>query len=202
MPARSTCLVGQRRPARHRQARELLPTRSPRAARQPRGAHAAGPRAAPGDGGARRGPPGLRRLALGQGARARAPRSTRRPSSGCAASRSACARTCAGTGVGVSIVSPGFDPRRRDVRRLGRKAPPGLGTTHAGAGRRAPWCGRSSATSVEIAVAPVRQRALAHIGMCAPGLAVPRRGRGAATEGRGRGRRGTGGQAVRRFDRR
>ena len=53
------------------------------------------------------GPPRLHLLDLRARPRYRAARCTRRPSSACAASRSRCARTCWGTGVGVSVVCPG-----------------------------------------------------------------------------------------------
>ena len=115
-PARRPRRARRRREARRRGRRGRHPRRQRRAARrglahrlqrrggdarparQPRGADADGPGALPGDGRARLRPPRLHLLALGQGGRARAPRSTTRPSSACAASRSACAPTSARRG--------------------------------------------------------------------------------------------------------
>jgi short-subunit dehydrogenase len=77
----------------------------------------------------------------------------------------------AGTGVGVSIVSPGFVRDAGMFAKSGSTSTAGLGTTTpervAGAVVRA-----VERNPVEVAVAPIRQRALAHIGMAIPGLAV------------------------------
>ena len=62
------------------------------------------------------------------------PRSTRRRSSGCAGSRSGCARTCAPTASGVSVILPGLHPRGRDVRGLAGDAAAGRGHAVAGGG--------------------------------------------------------------------
>jgi short-subunit dehydrogenase len=77
----------------------------------------------------------------------------------------------AGTGVGVSIVSPGFVRGAGMFVKSGAKTTAGLGTTTpervAEAVVRA-----AERNAVEVAVAPIRQRALAHIGMAVPRLAV------------------------------
>jgi short-subunit dehydrogenase len=77
----------------------------------------------------------------------------------------------AGTGAGVSIVSPGFVRGAGMFAKSGARSTAGLGTTTpervAAAVVRA-----VERNPVEVAVAPIRQRALAHIGMAAPRLAV------------------------------
>jgi short-subunit dehydrogenase len=77
----------------------------------------------------------------------------------------------AGTGAGVSIVSPGFVRGAGMFAKSGARSTAGLGTTTpervAAAVVRA-----VERNPVEIAVAPIRQRVLAHIGMAVPGLAV------------------------------
>lgn len=77
----------------------------------------------------------------------------------------------AGTGVGVSIVSPGFVRDAGMFAKSGAKSTAGLGTTTpervAAAVVRA-----VERNPVEVAVAPIRQRALAHIGLAVPALAV------------------------------
>ena len=77
----------------------------------------------------------------------------------------------ASRGVGVSLVSPGFIRDAGMFADSGAKPPPGLGTATpqqvAAAVVRA-----ISDDRVELAVAPLRQRALAHIGMLSPSLAL------------------------------
>jgi short-subunit dehydrogenase len=77
----------------------------------------------------------------------------------------------AGTGAGVSIVSPGFVRGAGMFAKSGARSTAGLGTTTpervAAAVVRA-----VERNPVEVAVAPIRQRVLAHIGMAVPGLAV------------------------------
>lgn len=74
-------------------------------------------------------------------------------------------------GVGVSIVSPGFIREAGMFAESGAKSPPGLGTSSpeqvAEAVVRA-----IEANKTEIAVAPARQRFLAHFGLASPGIAV------------------------------
>jgi short-subunit dehydrogenase len=77
----------------------------------------------------------------------------------------------ASRGVGVSLVSPGFIRDAGMFADSGAKPPPGLGTATpqqvAAAVIRA-----IEGDRVELAVAPLRQRALAHIGMLSPRVAV------------------------------
>ena len=61
-------------------------------------------------------------------------------------------------GVGVSLVSPGLHPRRRDVRRVGGADPGRARHLHPERGRRRGGAGRSSANKVEVVVAPLQQR--------------------------------------------
>ena len=77
----------------------------------------------------------------------RAPRSTRRRSSGCAGSRSRCARTWRTHGVGVSCVLPGFVRDAGMFADSGASLPPGVGTVDARGGRRRRSSARSSATA-------------------------------------------------------
>jgi short-subunit dehydrogenase len=76
-----------------------------------------------------------------------------------------------GTGVGVSIVSPGFVREAGMFAASGAKPPPPMGTT-------TPEKVASAVVTAierdrpEIAVAPLPDRALAHFGLAAPGLAV------------------------------
>lgn len=74
-------------------------------------------------------------------------------------------------GVGVSLISPGFIREAGMFAESGAKSPPGLGTSTpeevAAATVRA-----IEADRVEIAVAPARQRFLAHFGLASPSLAV------------------------------
>ena len=89
-----------------------------------------------GDGRARPRPPRVRLLAVGQGGERRAARSTRRRSSGCAGSRSGCARTCATRGVGVSTVFPGFISDAGMFHESGAKLPRLRGDADARGRRR------------------------------------------------------------------
>jgi short-subunit dehydrogenase len=77
----------------------------------------------------------------------------------------------AGTGVGASVVSPGFVREAGLFADSGAAPPPGLGTTTpkkvAAAVVRAIEQDRH-----EVGVAPVRQRALAHLALANPGFAV------------------------------
>jgi short-subunit dehydrogenase len=77
----------------------------------------------------------------------------------------------AAQGVGVSIVSPGFIREAGMFAESGAKSPPGLGTSTpeevAKAAVRA-----IEVNKTEIAVAPARQRFLAHFGLTSPGIAV------------------------------
>jgi len=77
----------------------------------------------------------------------------------------------AGTGVGASLVSPGFIREAGMFADSGAKSPPGMGTS-------AP---QEVATAVvkaiehnkvEVAVAPLMQRTLAHVGLATPGLSL------------------------------
>lgn len=74
-------------------------------------------------------------------------------------------------GVGVSLVSPGFIREAGMFAESGASSPPGLGTSTpqevAAATVRA-----IEADKAEIAVAPARQRFLAHFGLTSPGIAV------------------------------
>ena len=76
-----------------------------------------------------------------------------------------------GTGVGVSIVSPGFVREAGMFADAGAKPPPGMGTTTP------EKVAAAVVTAIrrdkhEIAVAPLADRALTHLGLTAPGLAV------------------------------
>ena len=73
------------------------------------------------------------------------------------------------SGVGVSIVSPGFIREAGMFATSGAKPPPGLGTSSP------EEVGAAVVRAIErnkqeVAVAPLRQRALAHVGLAAPGL--------------------------------
>ncbi len=76
-----------------------------------------------------------------------------------------------GSGVGSSIVAPGFIREAGLFADAGAKAPPGLGTSTPEAVGAA-VLRAIERDSVEVTVAPVRQRALAHLALAAPGLAV------------------------------
>jgi short-subunit dehydrogenase len=74
-------------------------------------------------------------------------------------------------GVGVSLVSPGFIREAGMFADSGAKAPPGMGTA------RPDQVGAAvvkaiEADRVEIAVAPLHQRFMAHAGMVSPSVAV------------------------------
>jgi short-subunit dehydrogenase len=74
-------------------------------------------------------------------------------------------------GVGVSLVSPGFIREAGMFADAGAKPPPGMGTGTpeqvAGAVAKA-----IEKDKVELVVAPLRQRALAHIALASPGVSV------------------------------
>jgi short-subunit dehydrogenase len=74
-------------------------------------------------------------------------------------------------GVGVSLVSPGFIREAGMFADAGAKAPPGLGTGTpeqvAAAVVRA-----IVEDKVEVTVGPLRQRALAHLGLASPSIAI------------------------------
>jgi short-subunit dehydrogenase len=76
----------------------------------------------------------------------------------------------ASKGVGVSLVSPGFIREAGMFADAGAKPPPGLGTgtpQQVGAG----VVKAIAQDKLEVTVAPLRQRALAHIGLASPGIA-------------------------------
>src|SRR5215208_2791315 len=77
----------------------------------------------------------------------------------------------AGTGVGVSLVVPGFIRDSGMFAESGAKPPPGMGTSSpqdvAAAVVKA-----IERDKVEVAVAPLRQRALAHLGLASPRVAM------------------------------
>ena len=74
-------------------------------------------------------------------------------------------------GVGVSIVSPGFIRDAGMFADSGAKSPAGLGTSTPEQVAKA-TLHAIEADKVEIAVAPTRQRFLAHFGLVSPGIAV------------------------------
>jgi short-subunit dehydrogenase len=74
-------------------------------------------------------------------------------------------------GVGVSIVSPGFIREAGMFAESGAKSPPGLGTSTPEEVAKA-TVRAIEADKVEIAVAPTRQRFLAHFGLASPSVAV------------------------------
>jgi len=74
-------------------------------------------------------------------------------------------------GVGVSLVSPGFVREAGMFAEAGAPLPPGLGTA------RPEQVGEAVVTAieknrVEVTVAPLQQRALAHFGMVSPSVSV------------------------------
>jgi short-subunit dehydrogenase len=76
-----------------------------------------------------------------------------------------------GTGVGVSIVSPGFIRDSGMFADAGAKAPPGMGTSspeEVAAG----VIKAIERDKMEVAVAPLRQRALAHFALANPSTAL------------------------------
>jgi short-subunit dehydrogenase len=76
-----------------------------------------------------------------------------------------------GTGVGVSIVAPGFIREAGMFADSGAKPPPGMGTSTprevAAAVVKA-----IERNKVEVAVAPLQTRALAHLGLASPRVAM------------------------------
>jgi short-subunit dehydrogenase len=74
-------------------------------------------------------------------------------------------------GIGVSLVSPGFIREAGMFAESGAKSPAGLGTSSPEEVARA-TVRAIEADKVEIAVAPTRQRFLAHFGLASPGIAV------------------------------
>jgi short-subunit dehydrogenase len=73
-------------------------------------------------------------------------------------------------GVGVSLVSPGFIREAGMFADAGAKPPPGMGTgTPEQVG--AAVLSAIARDRLEVTVAPIRQRALAHIGLVSPGIA-------------------------------
>ena len=182
----------QRRPARRRGGSTSFTPERGRAgaARQPRGADAAGAGALPGDGRARR--------AATSSSSPRSPASRRRPR---ASIYNATKFGLRGFALGLRAdldrtasasrsSRPGSSATRGCSPTSGAKPPPGMGTAHAGSRWRAAWCRAIERDKVEVAVAPLRQRALAHLGLVSPGARRARRR--AATrraEGGGRGRR-------------
>jgi short-subunit dehydrogenase len=77
----------------------------------------------------------------------------------------------AGTGVGASIVSPGFVREAGMFADSGAKAPAGMGTTTPEA-VAAGVVRAIERDKHEVAVAPRRLRAVAHLGLATPGLAI------------------------------
>ncbi len=75
------------------------------------------------------------------------------------------------SGVGVSVVSPGFVREAGMFADSGAKPPPGMGTTKP-AKVAAAVAKAIAQDKHEIVVAPMTDRALTHIGLMAPGLAV------------------------------
>jgi short-subunit dehydrogenase len=74
-------------------------------------------------------------------------------------------------GVGVSLLSPGFIRDAGMFAEAGAKSPAGLGTgTPEQVGAAAVKAIEKN--KVEVTVAPLRQRALAHIGMASPSIAI------------------------------
>jgi short-subunit dehydrogenase len=83
-------------------------------------------------------------------------------------------------GVGVSIVSPGFIREAGMFADSGAKPPPGLGTSTPE--RVAAGVVRAiERDKVEVAVAPIRQRALAHLGLATPRISVRAQSGGTAS---------------------
>jgi len=74
-------------------------------------------------------------------------------------------------GIGVSLVSPGFIREAGMFAESGASSPPGLGTSTPEQVAKA-TVRAIEADKVEIAVAPARQRFLAHFGLASPGIAV------------------------------
>jgi short-subunit dehydrogenase len=83
-------------------------------------------------------------------------------------------------GVGVSLVSPGFIREAGMFAESGAKPPPGMGTSTPQAVAAA-VVKAIERNKVEIAVAPLRLRMLAHFGLASPGTAVRASGGKAGT---------------------
>lgn len=75
------------------------------------------------------------------------------------------------TGIGVSLVSPGFIREAGMFADSGAKPPPGMGTAEPAQVGDA-VVKAVERDKVEIAVAPLQQRALAHLGLASPSMAV------------------------------
>jgi short-subunit dehydrogenase len=75
------------------------------------------------------------------------------------------------TGVGVSLVVPGFIREAGMFASSGAKPPPGLGTSTPGQVAAA-VVRAIERDKMEVAVAPLRQRALAHLGLASPRVAM------------------------------
>jgi short-subunit dehydrogenase len=74
-------------------------------------------------------------------------------------------------GVGVSLVVPGFIREAGMFASSGAKPPPGLGTSTPGQVAAA-VAKAIEQDRMEVAVAPLRQRALAHLGLASPRVAM------------------------------
>ncbi len=74
-------------------------------------------------------------------------------------------------GIGVSLVSPGFVRDAGMFADSGARPPAGLGTASPEEVAKA-TVRAIEADRVEVVVAPAMQRALAHVGLTSPGLAV------------------------------
>jgi short-subunit dehydrogenase len=74
-------------------------------------------------------------------------------------------------GIGVSLVSPGFIREAGMFAESGANSPAGLGTATPEAVARGTLKAIES-DKVEVAVAPMQQRFLAHFGLASPGIAV------------------------------
>lgn len=77
----------------------------------------------------------------------------------------------AAKGVGVSLVSPGFIRDAGMFADAGAKPPPGMGTGKPGQVGAA-VVKAIERDKVEVAVAPIPQRALAHLGLAIPAIAI------------------------------
>jgi short-subunit dehydrogenase len=73
--------------------------------------------------------------------------------------------------VGVSLVVPGFIREAGMFASSGAKPPPGLGTSTPGQVAAA-VAKAIEQDRMEVAVAPLRQRALAHLGLASPRVAM------------------------------
>jgi short-subunit dehydrogenase len=75
------------------------------------------------------------------------------------------------SGVGVSLVSPGFVRDAGMFAASGAKPPPGLGTTTADRVGQA-VVRAIEGNKLEVAVAPIQQRVMAHFALATPGIAL------------------------------